>query len=78
MTVVCQELGFRGGDFTHWFDGHKNDKRVLWQKPACSGAEESVYNCDWMSRKMGSGVCGKNIIYVPVLIMMEIMTDVQA
>lgn len=58
VDVTCRHLGFQGGEWWNWLDripGH--DPRLLFEEPKCRGTESSLYECDWNTRQMGSGVC---------------------
>ncbi|KAF2901827.1 hypothetical protein ILUMI_04359, partial [Ignelater luminosus] len=58
MQTACRELGFQGGSFFNWFNREMPLKpRLLYEEPRCIGTENSLMDCQWSSRQMGSGVC---------------------
>lgn len=58
MEIACRQLGFQGGSFYNWFNREMPLKpRLLYEKPNCGGREGSLFQCDWASRQLGSGVC---------------------
>ncbi|KAF5303544.1 hypothetical protein FQR65_LT08145 [Abscondita terminalis] len=58
MQTACRELGFQGGTFFNWFNREMPLKpRILYEEPKCVGTENSMMNCDWSTRQLGSGVC---------------------
>jgi hypothetical protein len=58
METACRQLGFQGGAFFNWFDRQMPLKpRLLYEEPKCAGTESSLYDCQWETRQMGSGVC---------------------
>ncbi|RZC38585.1 uncharacterized protein BDFB_002499, partial [Asbolus verrucosus] len=58
METACRQLGFQGGSFFNWFDRQMPLKpRLLYEEPKCVGTESSVFDCQWETRQLGSGVC---------------------
>ncbi|XP_046801135.1 protein bark beetle isoform X1 [Lucilia cuprina] len=56
--VACRQLGFKGGRFWNWVDRTPDFKpRLLYELPNCKGTENSLLDCQWSSRQLGSGVC---------------------
>ncbi|CAH1173589.1 unnamed protein product [Phaedon cochleariae] len=58
MATACRQLGFQGGSFQGWHNRQMPLKpRLLYEQPKCSGTESSLFDCDWDTRQLGSGVC---------------------
>lgn len=58
METACRQLGFQGGTFFGWFNRQMPLKpRLLFEQPTCSGTESSLFDCQWSTRQLGSGVC---------------------
>ncbi|XP_056639840.1 protein bark beetle [Diorhabda sublineata] len=58
MATACRQLGFQGGVFHSWYNRQKPLKpRILLEEPKCIGTENSIFDCQWQKRQMGSGVC---------------------
>ncbi|XP_017774038.1 PREDICTED: protein bark beetle isoform X2 [Nicrophorus vespilloides] len=58
MSIACRQLGFQGGEFFMWHNREMPLKsRLLYENPRCRGSEETIFECDWHTRQMGSGVC---------------------
>ncbi|XP_049867990.1 protein bark beetle isoform X2 [Pectinophora gossypiella] len=58
METACRQLGFMGGSFYNWMDRQPGRKaRLLFEEPRCRGTEDDLFQCDWNSRQLGSGVC---------------------
>ncbi|XP_063914202.1 protein bark beetle isoform X2 [Zophobas morio] len=58
METACRQLGFQGGAFFNWIDREMPLKpRLLYEEPKCMGTENSLLECQWNTRQMGSGVC---------------------
>lgn len=58
METACRQLGFMGGSFYNWMDRQSGRRaRLLYEEPKCKGTEYDVFQCDWDSRQLGSGVC---------------------
>lgn len=58
METACRHLGFQGGTFFNWFNREMPLKpRLLYEEPKCSGQESTMFQCNWASRQLGSGVC---------------------
>ncbi|XP_055592413.1 protein bark beetle-like isoform X1 [Uranotaenia lowii] len=56
--TTCRQMGYKGGRFWNWMDKIQNyDPRLLLEDPKCAGKEGSLFECDWKSRQIGSGVC---------------------
>ncbi|TMW54841.1 hypothetical protein DOY81_000074 [Sarcophaga bullata] len=56
--VACRQLGFKGGRFWKWVDRTPDQRpRLLYEFPNCKGSENSLLDCQWSSRLLGSGVC---------------------
>ncbi|XP_072396976.1 protein bark beetle isoform X1 [Diabrotica undecimpunctata] len=57
-ATACRQLGFQGGTFHSWYNRQMPLKpRILYEEPKCSGRENSIFDCQWDKRQMGSGVC---------------------
>lgn len=61
METACRQLGFQGGSWWSWVDRERGTykPRMLYEQPRCIGTESSVFECQWQTRQLGSGVCGK-------------------
>ncbi|KAG7306290.1 hypothetical protein JYU34_008890 [Plutella xylostella] len=58
METACRQLGFMGGSFYNWIDRQPGrHARLLYEEPKCKGTEYDLFQCDWNSRQLGSGVC---------------------
>ncbi|KAG5895778.1 hypothetical protein JTB14_001625 [Gonioctena quinquepunctata] len=58
LATTCRQLGFQGGAFQGWFNRQMPNKpRLLLEQPNCSGTENSLFDCRWDTRQLGSGVC---------------------
>lgn len=58
METACRQLGFQGGNFFNWFNRQMpQTSRLLYEEPKCLGTERSLFDCQWASRQLGSGVC---------------------
>ncbi|KAJ8986059.1 hypothetical protein NQ317_003352 [Molorchus minor] len=58
METACRQLGFQGGTFYNWFSRQMPlNPRLLYEEPKCSGTESSLFDCQWSTRQLGSGVC---------------------
>ncbi|CAH2076021.1 unnamed protein product, partial [Iphiclides podalirius] len=58
METACRQLGFMGGTFYNWMDRQPGRRaRLLLEEPKCKGTEYDLFQCDWNSRQLGSGVC---------------------
>lgn len=58
METACRQLGFQGGFFYNWYDRTMPLKpRLLYEEPKCQGTERSLFDCQWSTRQLGSGVC---------------------
>ncbi|KAB0799954.1 hypothetical protein PPYR_07834 [Photinus pyralis] len=58
MQTACRELGFQGGSFFNWLNREMPvQPRLLYEEPRCVGTEQSLRDCQWSSRQLGSGVC---------------------
>ncbi|CAH2236667.1 jg20886 [Pararge aegeria aegeria] len=58
METACRQLGFMGGTFYNWMDRQAGRRaRLLLEEPKCKGTEYDLFQCDWNSRQLGSGVC---------------------
>ncbi|XP_045494665.1 protein bark beetle isoform X1 [Colias croceus] len=58
METACRQLGFMGGTFYNWMDRQPGRRaRLLFEEPKCKGMEYDLFQCDWQSRQLGSGVC---------------------
>ncbi|XP_047509687.1 protein bark beetle isoform X2 [Pieris napi] len=58
METACRQLGFMGGTFYNWMDRQPGRRaRLLFEEPKCKGTEYDLFQCDWQSRQLGSGVC---------------------
>lgn len=58
METACRQLGFMGGSFYSWMDRQPGRRaRLLFEEPKCKGTEYDLFQCDWNSRQLGSGVC---------------------
>ncbi|KAJ2949950.1 hypothetical protein O0L34_g11275 [Tuta absoluta] len=58
METACRQLGFMGGSFYNWMDRQPGRRaRLLFEEPKCRGTEYDMFQCDWNSRQLGSGVC---------------------
>lgn len=58
METACRQLGFLGGSFYNWMDREPGRRaRLLYEEPKCKGTEFDLFQCDWDSRQLGSGVC---------------------
>ncbi|XP_068632960.1 protein bark beetle isoform X2 [Battus philenor] len=58
METACRQLGFMGGTFYNWMDREAGRRaRLLFEEPKCKGTEYDLFECDWKSRQLGSGVC---------------------
>ncbi|PZC85077.1 hypothetical protein B5X24_HaOG202841 [Helicoverpa armigera] len=58
METACRQLGFMGGSFYNWIDRQPGRRaRLLFEEPKCKGTEYDLFQCDWNSRQLGSGVC---------------------
>ncbi|XP_059051409.1 protein bark beetle isoform X2 [Achroia grisella] len=58
METACRQLGFMGGSFYNWMDRQPGRRaRLLFEEPNCKGTEHDIFQCDWDSRQLGSGVC---------------------
>ncbi|RVE49659.1 hypothetical protein evm_005716 [Chilo suppressalis] len=58
METACRQLGFMGGSFYNWMDRQPGRRpRLLFEEPNCKGTEYDLFQCDWNSRQLGSGVC---------------------
>lgn len=58
METACRQLGFVGGSFYNWMDRQPGRRaRLLYEEPKCKGTEYDLFQCDWNSRQLGSGVC---------------------
>ncbi|KAG6445644.1 protein bark beetle isoform X2 [Manduca sexta] len=58
MEIACRQLGFMGGSFYNWMDRQPGRlARLLFEEPRCKGTESDLFQCDWNSRQLGSGVC---------------------
>ncbi|XP_052754555.1 protein bark beetle isoform X2 [Galleria mellonella] len=58
METACRQLGFMGGSFYNWMDRQPGRRaRLLFEEPKCKGTEYDIFQCDWNSRQLGSGVC---------------------
>lgn len=58
METACRQLGFQGGAFHIWYNRQMPIKpRLLYEEPNCSGTESSLFDCQWTTRQLGSGVC---------------------
>ncbi|GBO98348.1 Protein bark beetle [Eumeta japonica] len=58
METACRQLGFMGGSFYNWMNRQPGrHARLLYEEPKCKGVEYDMFQCDWSSRQMGSGVC---------------------
>ncbi|KAL5280481.1 hypothetical protein ACFFRR_004453 [Megaselia abdita] len=56
--TVCRQLGYKGGQFWNWMDripGYR--PRILYEEPHCDGLGSSIFNCQWNTMQLGSGVC---------------------
>ncbi|XP_075153568.1 C-type lectin domain-containing protein bark beetle isoform X2 [Haematobia irritans] len=57
-AVACRQMGFQGGRFWNWVERMPGQKpRLLYEIPNCKGSENSLLDCDWSTRQLGSGVC---------------------
>lgn len=61
LETTCRHLGFQGGEWWGWVNRESgiNKPRLLFEKPKCSGTEKNLFECQWNTRQLGSGVCGK-------------------
>jgi len=60
LETACRQLGFQGGAWWGWVDRQPGFKpRLLFEEPNCRGTETSLFECNWSSRQLGAGVCGK-------------------
>ncbi|XP_050673785.1 protein bark beetle isoform X2 [Leptidea sinapis] len=58
IETACRQLGFMGGTFYNWMDRQPGRRaRLLFEEPKCKGTEYDLFQCDWQSRQLGSGVC---------------------
>ncbi|KAK6621229.1 hypothetical protein RUM43_011535 [Polyplax serrata] len=59
LETTCRHLGFQGGEWWGWMNREPgvNLPRLLLEKPRCSGTEKNLFECQWNSRQLGSGVC---------------------
>lgn len=58
METACRQLGFTGGYFYNWMDRQPGRQaRLLFEEPKCVGTEYDLFQCNWESRQMGSGMC---------------------
>ncbi|XP_055855042.1 protein bark beetle isoform X1 [Episyrphus balteatus] len=56
--TMCRQMGFRGGRFWNWIErSAKKAPRLLYEEPNCLGTESSLFDCSWLTRQLGSGVC---------------------
>uniref|UniRef100_A0A0K8VVP7 Neurotrypsin n=1 Tax=Bactrocera latifrons TaxID=174628 RepID=A0A0K8VVP7_BACLA len=57
-AVACRQMGYAGGRFWNWVERTPGyHPRLLYEQPHCKGGENSLLNCAWTSRQLGSGVC---------------------
>lgn len=59
--TTCQQMGYEGGRYVQWMDrvNSSSSRPLLLENPRCYPASSSLFDCDWESRKVGAGVCGK-------------------
>lgn len=58
METACRQLGFHGGAFYNWIDRQAGrNPRLLFEEPNCKGTESDLFQCNWDSRQLGSGMC---------------------
>lgn len=58
METACRQLGFMGGSFYNWINRQPGrHARLLYEEPMCKGTEYDLFQCNWNSRQLGSGVC---------------------
>lgn len=51
-------MGFKGGRFWNWIERLQDlQPRLLFEEPTCRGTENSLRECMWQNRQIGSGVC---------------------
>ena len=73
FETACRQLGFQGGSWWSWVDRQPGFKpRLLFEEPNCTGTEESLFDCNWSSRQLGSGVCGKCLILTTCLSVLDL------
>lgn len=63
-------MGFQGGRFWRWMDRETGISRphLLLEKPNCQNGSTSIFNCQWQSRQLGSGVCGECVYHYFVVL----------
>lgn len=63
VNVTCRHLGFLKGNFTyHSFSRNLTDY-MLWERPGCTGNENSLFNCPGVSKiRVGAHICGMYVL----------------
>lgn len=51
-------MGFQGGRFWNWIEPtHNFHPRLVFEEPNCNGVENTLLECAWNTKQIGSGVC---------------------
>ena len=60
LDVTCHHLGFLMGNFTYHSFADNLTNYILWEKPSCTGTEDSLFDCPGVLRiQHGAHVCGR-------------------
>ncbi|GAB6022030.1 hypothetical protein CHUAL_006179 [Chamberlinius hualienensis] len=57
FEVACRQLGFTGGNFSRWFPRNNDSSQLAYEFPRCNYQSQSLIQCNWNSKIMGSGIC---------------------
>lgn len=61
--TTCRQMGYKGGRYVQWMDrvNSSSSRPLLLENPRCYPGGSSLFQCDWNSRRVGAGVCGKRV-----------------
>ena len=63
LNVTCRHLGFVYGNFTYHSFTRNETNYMLFEKPACTGSENSLFDCPGSKNiKYGASVCSKFLL----------------
>jgi hypothetical protein len=62
--TTCRQMGYTGGRYVQWMDrvNSSSSRPLLLENPQCYPGGSSLFECDWNSRRVGAGVCGKSFV----------------